>query len=266
MSEKSAGFTKVVNVGLSPTSAWGIDQSEWPLRLLHVPSMTSVQSGPGHTYGCEQLSKQNLYPRYNILSYTWGRWRSNSERPVGIKGTTWKIPAVRPEHFTPKDFEQVLRLISKDVDYVWVDVACINQGQSPQDVAEGMDQVGKQMGIFSRASQAYVWLNHLSKADLEKSLDGVIEPALGLGDELSNLQKAKHISVENEKSVCELLEGIRQASRSLCSDPWFSSLLTLQEAALRRDAIILSREERYWLTTARPCSLWRSSATPIATC
>lgn len=204
--------------------------------------MMSVEQGHDNTFTCETMTEAKRLPRYNILSYTWGRWRSDNARPIDIKGTPWKIPAVQQEHFTPEVFERVLRIASKSADYVWVDVACINQGRSPEDVTESMDQVGKQMGIFSQAYQAFVWLNRSSKEDLQKAVDGVILSGLDLQDELYDLKKAKHVDSEKEKSVCDLLERIGHANRSLCSDPWFSSLWTLQESVLRRDAIILSRE------------------------
>ena len=214
-------------------SPWGSVLSERPLRLLHVRTMTSVEPGIEATDP----------PEYNILSFTWGRWKSDAERPIQVEGTNWKAPAVRPEHFSPEDFQRVLRAVSQDVDYVWVDIACINQGRKDEDIAERMDQIGKQMGIFSGATKAYVWLSRSSKADLEESLGEMYGYGQELIDQLSQIRETNEpLSTEEEQSILDLVEDNTQAFRSFCSDPWFSSLWTLQESVLRRDAIILSRE------------------------
>lgn len=215
---------------------WGNVAPEMPRRLLHVPTMTSVELPlPG-----------NPRPKYNILSYTWGRWRSVEFDSINIKGTPWKIPAVNPNFaFSPKQFEDVLRRVAKEVDYVWVDIACINQGRNPQDIAEGMDQIGKQMGIFKGAHEAYVWLHCSSNKQLEK-IDESEACFYEFGYMLESLGKARHTHSHanpyDEGLVIETLDRAITALRSWTSDPWFSSLWTLQESVLRRDAIILSCE------------------------
>jgi hypothetical protein len=126
----------------------------WPRRLLHIPSMTSFPWQPGNVYG---NSKE---PKYNILSYTWGRWRlkdddehANEVESVAIAGVPWNIPKVNPTHFTADQFLEVMssltRPFSSDsshpnvpgVDFIWVDVACIDQRRGQPEAAA---EVGRQ--------------------------------------------------------------------------------------------------------------------------
>ena len=80
----------------------------WPRRLLHVESMRSYAWNPGNVYrGIKE-------PRYNAISYTWGRWKLNhGERPdvagLQVHGTPWSIPRVHPEHFSAEELHQVIR-------------------------------------------------------------------------------------------------------------------------------------------------------------
>lgn len=137
----------------------------WPRRLLHVPSMTSFEWQPGNYYGTTRA------PKYNILSYTWGRYRldkSDNLRPkelesvrgISIQGVEWDIPPIDPAHFTEREFRLVLDSVAKSgepdpVEFVWVDVACIDQRRGS---AVGSLEVGRQEVIFKGAQRVYIWL------------------------------------------------------------------------------------------------------------
>lgn len=131
-----------------------------PRRLLHIPTMTSVERESEDVY----LGKQK--PVYSILTYTWGRWSSPDGARLNIAGTTWKIPAVIC--FTPDDLRRVLITMSDSgaVEFAWIDIACIDQ----EDEAVKMDEIGRQAGIFANASQAYVWLWTLEHDLLDTSI------------------------------------------------------------------------------------------------
>lgn len=220
--------------------------------------MKSVARGENDSFLNPETLDLDIRPRYNILSYTWGRWRSEDYQPIAIEGTSWKIPAVVPEHFTASDFERVLRYVAaqEEVKYVWVDVACINQGRdNPEDIAEGADQVGKQMSIFSQASIAYIWLCGTSSAELNESLAAGEEAHFKLNDELDEIEIAGAFTTSTttgfpigtlspltEQTVLDCLESIQEAMDRLCRDKWFSSLWTLQESVLRRNAVLLTHE------------------------
>jgi hypothetical protein len=184
----------------------------WPRRLLHVPTMTSHKWQPGNRYNgqCE--------PRYNAISYTWGRWRLNDdllEKPnvdaLPIKGVPWKVPRIDPAHFTVEQFDAAIRrameqipteLLSADTgrsrrllkifpeppEFLWLDVACIDQ----RETAEGKAEVGRQARIFRIAHQVYMWLSHTSYSDLtylRQSLRSCIAPSDGWGYRMSQIQE-----------------------------------------------------------------------------
>ena len=201
-------------------SWWDYAPPIWPRRLLHIPTMTSLERQEGNTYGDEKE------PRYSILTYTWGRWQTDQVPPIDIKGTTWKIPAVEEKHFTVENFHRVIHQMGKRTEYAWIDIACIDQENYPVK----MDEVGKQVGIFKQASRVFVWLNGLEPIDLERCLHEIFWKSPKLCDE------------ELENSISQRLESLVSAMEKLFSDPWFSSLWTLQESVLRRDAIILNRD------------------------
>jgi hypothetical protein len=201
---------------------WGSVTTIWPRRLLHIPSMTSLERHEGNTYGDQKE------PRYSILTYTWGRWQTDQGSAIDIKGTTWKIPAVEEKHFTVNSFHSVIEKMGEDVEHAWVDVACIDQEDNPVK----MDEVGRQVGIFKQAHRVFVWLNRLEPGELQHCLDEIFTNGPELGHE-------KDVS-----GVLGRLHSLTEAMGRLFNDPWFSSLWTLQESILRRDAMILSREAK----------------------
>ncbi|KAI3390384.1 hypothetical protein diail_9826, partial [Diaporthe ilicicola] len=151
----------------------------WPRRLLHVPSMTSFPWQPGNVYG------NVVEPKYNILTYTWGRWRlrDNDEHAgevesVVIAGVPWDIPKISPGHFTADQFLSVIRGITRPldgralpgVDFVWLDIACINQRDNePESAAE----VGRQADIFRGATACFAWLTTIEESDLLQSVQSM---------------------------------------------------------------------------------------------
>lgn len=57
----------------------GQESKLWPRRLLHVPSMTSVErEGEDMYMGVEK-------PQYNIISYTWGRFEVSEGPSLQVK-------------------------------------------------------------------------------------------------------------------------------------------------------------------------------------
>lgn len=253
VSDAGAGTAPRTSPHKTRGDTWLTVTKEWPKRLLYVPAMKSVAKAENDSFLNPETLDLDIRPRYNILSYTWGRWRSEDHEAIAIEGTKWKIPAVLPGHFTASDFERVLRYVAAQggVKYVWVDVACINQGRdNPEDIAEGADQVGKQMSIFSQASTAYIWLCGTSSVELNESLAVGLEAHLKLDAEMPGAPTLsattglpiRTIPPLKEQIVFDCLESIQDAMDRLCRDKWFSSLWTLQESVLRRDAVLLTHE------------------------
>lgn len=210
----------------------------WPRRLLHVPTLTSYEWQPGNKYN-------NIpSPAYNAITYTWGRWRlKNTQLPnataIPVRGTQWPIPRVDPAHFTAAEFEHIINMTctlrpmavgqsrekakkEPDVEFVWLDVACIDQrANSPRGAAE----IGRQAMIFRGAKQVYVWLT-------THSFDTLSQAITTLED---------FTSVDETRPRPSDAAAIHTISHFL-ADPWFSSLWTLQEAFLRDNAFPLSRD------------------------
>ncbi|KAG9591604.1 hypothetical protein KCU77_g6620, partial [Aureobasidium melanogenum] len=202
----------------------------WPLRLLHIPTMTSVQRTGESTYGTVES------PRYAILTYTWGRFRASSDKPaLEVKGLSWKVPPIKDEHFTVDDFRRVIAHMGQSVEFAWIDVCCIDQ----EDSATKMYEVGRQAGIFKQATYAYAWLNFHTHEKLQGLFDIIFDL-----DNIISGWGLWELSDDQKQSVIPRLECILSTLRSLMQDPWFTSLWTLQEAVLRRDAMILSTNGR----------------------
>ncbi|KIW66428.1 hypothetical protein PV04_05763 [Phialophora macrospora] len=201
------------------------EQSRWPRRLLHVPTMTSYQWRPDNSYNGVKA------PEYAIVSYTWGRWRLTDAHSgleaLGVKGVPWEIPKVDPRHFTATQFHQVLQVIiensakesnggagQRDVSpFVWLDVACIPQWQNSP-VADS--EVGRQARIFRGARTAYVWLT--------------TPDPVQLGQAFSKRGDKSPEDIANDVDIfCTLLQ-----------DPWFGSMWTLQESFIQQAAFIVT--------------------------
>ena len=230
------------------------DTKLWPRRLLHVSSMTSFErQGEACYNGVER-------PLYNILSYTWGRYEIPSGPALPVQNLTWRVPSINPERFTVDDFRNTLLAASEGVEYVWVDIACIDQEN--WDVK--MDEIGKQAGIFQNAKEAYIWLHGATISTLQRLCDSLLALAARLDGEQT---KVVHFNSEHQTTIhwdendidsdimvgektylpeclsdSTWIQSLSETLQDLTADVWFSSLWTLQEAFLRPEALVLSRE------------------------
>lgn len=219
--------------------------------------MQSFPWQPGNKYGDTQE------PRYNALSYTWGRWALKDHENIEVTGIEvhnipWTIPRVDPTHFSTSEFQSVLMSIARSpgadiderghtvegqsppVDFVWVDVACIDQRFNHESYLE----IGRQADIFRGASLVYIWLTGTSSDDLD-------EAAFEIRDFANEARRNMPFQYEHstihpsEREADFEPDWLSNGSKSLQAfykDPWFSSLWTLQEAFLRKDGRFLSRD------------------------
>lgn len=189
-------------------------EKHWPQRLLQLDG-EFIRSVP--------LSGTNTYegvnsPPYNIMSYTWGRWEIDDGEALPIQNVNWKIPAVGPEGFSVTAFANVLQRVSQG-SHVWLDVGCIEQENQEMKMRE----IGRQAAIFRGAQKAYIWLSHSKR--------NALKPLI--------LETMKRDALELDDGLRLWLNRVDKAVGKIFSDPWFSSLWTLQEGFLRRDAILL---------------------------
>lgn len=149
-----------------------------------------------------------------------------------MKGTPWEIPAIEEEHFIVATFQKVISIVAgESIQWVWVDVACIDQRGNEQTAVE----VGQQASIFKQAYRPFVWLSRLNTASLAAAVNDAKEHGLNLRDIVDRPFAHRH-------NVPHTISRLRDALSCIFSDPWFSSLWTLQEVVLRNDAILLSTE------------------------
>ena len=204
--------------------------SPWPRRLLHVSSMTSLEREAGNIYG------EHKEPAYHAISYTWGRYADPSGSFIQVNNLSWAVPSIKTTHFSTEDFAAAIKLAGIGVDFVWVDIACIDQ----QDPVVKTDEIGKQAAIFRRASKVFAWLAPWDSEDLERSLlalEAFCTSSRELRNRFSLALLMKSSLARTDFTVVSLLKAIQ----GLVQQPWFTSLWTLQEAYLCKNAILLSR-------------------------
>jgi hypothetical protein len=252
-----------------PFSHTHIEELEgWPQRLLHVPTLTSHQWQPGNIYN------GHANPSYRAISYTWGRWRLKDDeqpnvKPLPIKNAPWKIPRIDPVQFSVQQMEDVLRTICQcilahesgygysetlgeflaefygrpfedvilpQVEWVWLDLACIDQRWGPAAALE----IGRQAEIFHKADGVAVWLNQCCRdADAYYRMCSWIGDLLNaeFGHDGTGLWGNWFTRLPEDLGWrASVLEGLKE----LLSDPWWTSLWTLQEAFISSKMILVS--------------------------
>lgn len=188
-----------------------------------------------------------MKPAYNILTYTWGRWKLADSpvkmRPdvngITVKGIPWDIPRVDPARFTAEQFLEAIQqatmwwsnrgpvgsaFMEPEVEFVWVDVACLDQRRG-EPISDS--ERGRQVAIFSQATRTFAWIGSTSSLQMERIHSAITE--------LTNDVHRACLVEDHIDSTCKILQ-------TFFSDPWFTSLWTLQETFLRPDAVFLSKE------------------------
>lgn len=202
----------------------------WPQRLLHIPTMTSFERVGVCTYNGVSS------PAYDIISYTWGRFEANPGSPaLPVRNIGWSIPPVKQDCFSVDAFQNVINYIGLKTDWLWIDVACIDQ----ENYEAKMNEVRRQFAIFHRARRAYVWLHSLDNIAAQHLIGEIQEFAFfsRRWDAMDGPQLEERIPL-----MLSQLPLFLNILKKLFQDPWFTSLWTLQESVLRRDAILLCRE------------------------
>jgi hypothetical protein len=224
---------------MSPTRLQDVNEKVWPQRLLRIKDWTSYQVR--RTGDDVYYAETDKNPEYAILSYTWGRYRADggfgsaslpAAEAIDILGTSWSIPKIAPVRGFGRDvFKAVIKAAAQSLDYIWLDVACIDQ-QTDTD-----KQIGQQVSIFHRASSASIWLHQQRQEDGGKIADAV----KAMVHEIANPDHRAQRDTPDESLRQERLRTEFMVNQ-LLYDPWFSSLWTLQESFLRKDATILARD------------------------
>lgn len=213
-------------------------------------------------------------PSYTAISHTWGRWRLKDVAQV--KGAKWPIPM--NSLFSVEDLPNILKGVPRKSDYVWLDLVCIPQDRSDKAMAGIAErEIARQAKIFSTASHAVAWLNDVESFDSLESIGRWMALSLlehppksfldfhPLDEETRRVvgfsstvllktpdQLLKEMVMQQSKTGVPLeeagLKGDATDSYRIYHG-WLSSLWTLQEACLRPDMWICSRD---WTVLSLP--------------
>ncbi|KAJ5917679.1 hypothetical protein N7466_011233 [Penicillium verhagenii] len=172
-------------------------------------------------------------PDYVVISYTWGRWKKPTrEFDTPVQGGYWDVPS--NTLFSREDLDFAIQNIANG-DHAWVDVFCIPQIDSDPLHAQ---EIGNQSAIFRSASRAAVWLCSGGGDILAEICSWVPEGPTFVDP--STVQFPSFYSMREGTAQSELDESRRRTALIVAlaeAVPWTTSLWTLQEAALRLDAI-----------------------------
>lgn len=180
-------------------------------------------------------------PQYTAISHTWGRWATGEA--IRVKGITgWKVP--QNSKFPVEDIPEILQKSPCKTRHVWLDLCCIPQEFGS---AIGAREIARQAQIFRKAQTVVAWLNEVD--DLEGLAELLRWKALQLlrfregskqkrRDEL--VEKLWHRAAGKRTGLLVPRSG--QSTNEMQLNPWFTSLWTLQEVALRPDMWLSARD------------------------
>lgn len=194
-------------------------------------------------------------PEYTVVSHTWGRWKIKNAEDIALPGIPWKIP--QNTRFRVQSLPEILGKVPGHGRYVWFDLVCIPQ--STDDVllkSIEKQEIANQAAVFSHAETAVVWLNAIDDfgplEDICHMLAMNVLRYPGPFDNARLKECLENLSRLNKKLINEPLltplaqagvkpsQGFQRWDKVL--DEWFSSLWTLQEACMRPDMWLCTRD------------------------
>lgn len=120
------------------------------------------------------------------------------------------------------------------MDFVWLDVACIDQTAGSKD---STSEIGRQARIFKNAFCTFAWLTSHGEPCDEEYAEATFRLEQGVSEIMS---QQPYSSQTVEADFASFL-------KFLTDDPWWTSLWTLQEAFLCPECIFLARNGEFWL-------------------
>lgn len=199
---------------ISPNS-----RARFPSRLLH--------QGVSH-----ETKYMDHCPPYTVISYTWGRWKLDDTPGTSLPGIDWPVPDTGL--FTRAELDSAVGKIGRET-HVWLDVFCIPQDDKNPEMEE---EIQKQGEIFTNAAVAAVWLC--------SGGDDVLTEVCSWTDHVEDsvsvrVSPTRVFNPTTSSFSAETLDLFRRLADFTDKVPWASSLWTLQESALRRDAIFYNK-------------------------
>ena len=191
-----------------------------------------------------ETSTLDEIPVYTAISHTWGRWEKPSQ-PVVVEGVNgWLVP--ENDIFDVKLLPDIVRKVPVKTPYIWFDLLCIPQDRSPR----ALQEIARQAVIFRGAKYSIAWLNRISDwKGLRATTEWMCMQYLSfseLGDKKSQIMQHATDVFSKASIRTELFEpytyGPDISGSGLEPSAWFTSLWTLQEACLRPDMLLCSRD------------------------
>jgi hypothetical protein len=148
---------------------------------------------------------------YEAISYVWGTspWTSS----IRINGKRFVISTVLHRLLIHLRRESTPRVL-------WIDAFCINQF----DLTERSSQVSLMPRIYSKATQAIVWLGH--------------EEPWGLRNTFQYMNSLYHDSARNERIIKEVHYGISRVAAQLLRNEYWARVWVIQEVILAKQVIV----------------------------
>ena len=222
------------------------DQLELPKKLLHAGKYRWIGrqnlDPPKWLWDSQEsctirASESSLADGYTAVSYTWGRWKIGERMEAG---TPWPIPILDPQCAFNLDKLKMIMKKMRCCRYFWVDVLCIDQS-NPR---EREEEIAKQGAIFANAKAGLTYLWSLESGD---------ELTCALRDIGKLLLRAL---VFANPSISELQYPLSEQelamSNKLRTDPWFSSLWTLQEAIICPSSVWFANDGQFCKVNSNP--------------
>lgn len=187
--------------------------------------------------------KLDSSPEYTAVSHTWGRWTTGE--PLPVDGVPWKVP--QNTKFRVQDLATLLRGIPRNAPYVWLDLVCIPQDGS----LLGIKEIARQAKIFNAAHHVVAWFNEVDDFDgLQSILRWQALHLLHVQDHDDKSRRAARIE-QAWGDIAWKPSGLLKPRSgkldwaSLVLNPWYTSLWTLQEVALRPDIWMCTKDWRF---------------------
>lgn len=211
----------------------GADFEERPFYLWDAASQVTVP-----------VSELPECPEYTCVSHTWGRWRKKGEKPLdNISGTRWPIP--QNELYDVLELPDMLSRLGER--YIWFDLFCIPQYG---DDLRARIEISRQAAIFRNAKRCIAWINQCQSWNGVESalrwlaLRFLAETNMDEPTTYTVPQQELSAMFEQSMSPVEVVNVVKGSEAGLQVghlEPWFTSLWTLQEAALCPDLELYSR-------------------------
>jgi hypothetical protein len=135
------------------------------------------------------------------------------------------------------------------IEFVWLDVACIDQRTYAPFNLRAAHEIGRQFAIFTRATRIYVWLTTQKSNAAQNRYDSIRRFGRMCVTTLSLSAQGKDFASDTFDSLSDE-DAVRMIAdvQNFLSDGWFSSLWTYQEGVISdRAGLLITRDGKLLL-------------------